>query len=274
MSINLNPTTTSPILTALQDLNSSGASTTDADLIGGQSSSTSSATSNAANASAVLIDQSAGIDPSAVDADATSLNRATSIADLAVGAGQSVASLLTQLKDDATAAQNPTLDVTTRQALNSDFQSTLGQITATVNQASFDGVNLLDGQSSGLSLPAGGGASLSLSPQNLTLGGSIVTLAPTSSLGTPTAATAALADVTNSLNNIQTALSALTDQANQVSAHGAILNQLSGALQAGTTGGDSVDGARLLALQVQQQLSGQSQPIANQAPQLVLSLFR
>jgi flagellin len=273
VSINLN--TTSPLLTALQDLNSSGTSTgstTDADLIDGQSSSSSS-TSETATLSAVTIGQGAGVDLGALDADSTSLNKATSIADVAVGAGQSVASLLAKLKDDAAAAQSPTLDGTARQALNSDFQSTLSQISATVNQASYDGVNLVNGQSSGLSLPAGGG-SVSLSAQNLSLGGSVVTVSSSSSLGTPTAATAALADVTSSLGNIETALNALTDQANQVSAHGAILNQLSGALQAGSSGGDNVDSARLLALQVQQQLSGQSQPIANQAPQLVLSLFR
>ncbi|HEX4199373.1 MAG TPA: flagellin [Caulobacteraceae bacterium] len=269
MSITLN--TTSPILTALQDLGGSGASTTGADLIGGQSS---TSASGAATAGAVTVAQSGGLDPSAVDADALSLNRATSIADLAVGAGQSVASLLAKLKDDASAAQSPTLDGSARQALNSDFKSTLSQIASTVGQASFDGVNLLDGQGSSLSLPAGGGATLTLSPQNLSLGGPVVTVSAASSLGTPTAATAALADVTNSLGNIETALNALTTQANQVSAHGAILNQLSSVLQAGMTGGDSVDSARLLALQVQQQLSGQSQPIANQSPQLVLSLFR
>jgi flagellin len=267
MSITLN--TNNPILTALQDLSSSGASTTDANLIDGQSGA-----GAPDSAGAVTVAQSSGLDPSAIDADALNLNRATSIADLAVGAGQSVASLLAKLKEDATAAQSPTLDGATRQALNSDFQTTLGQIAATVNGASYDGVNLVDGQSSGLSLPAGGGASLSLSAQNLSLGGSVVTVSAASSLGTPTAATAALADVTNSLSNIETALDALTSQANQVSAHGSILNQLSGALQGGATGGDSVDSARLLALQVQQQLSGQSQPIANQSPQLVLSLFR
>jgi flagellin len=163
--------------------------------------------------------------------------------------------------------------------LNTDFKAVLGQIASTVSQASFDGVNLIDGQTpAGLNLSAGagGGAALSLSAQNLTLGGPVVTLASTSSLGTPTAATAALADISSSLDNIQTALGALSSQANQVSAHSSILNQLTGVLQAGTAANadSGADGARLMALQIQQQLSGQSQPIANQSPQLVLSLFR
>jgi len=269
LSISVN--TTNPILAALQDLNTAGQPAADASLIDGPGS----GASDSATAGAVNIGQGGSLDLSTVDADAMSLNRATSIADLAVGAGQSVASLLATLKDQATAAQDPSLDPTARQTLNGDFKSVLGQIASTVDQASFDGVNLLDGDSpSGLSLPASAG--VSLSAQNLTLGGPIVTLAATASLGTPSAAASALADVTNSLSNIETALNALSDQASQISAHGSILDQLSGALQAGTTanGGTSADGARLLALQVQQQLSAQSQPIANQSPQLVLSLFR
>ncbi len=268
MSITLN--TTSPVLAALQDLNTSGQPAADAGQAGGQAP---SGTSGAA----VTVGQNGSLDLSAVDADAMSLNRAASIADLALGAGQSVAGLLAALKDQATAARNPALDTTDRQALDGDFKAVLGQIASTVSQASFDGVNLLDGQAqTGLNLSAGAGGGLSLSAQNLSLGGPVVTLAATSSLGRPTAATAALADITSSLANIETALNALSNQANRVSAHSAVLNQLTGVLQAGATAGadNGADGARLLALQIQQQLSGQSQPIANQSPQLVLSLFR
>jgi flagellin len=269
LSININ--SPSPILAALQDLSGSGQSSGDAGLIGGQGS---SATTSTASNAAVTLGQNGSLDLSAMDADAMSLNRTTSIADLAVGAGQSVASLLTKLKDEATAAQNPAMDGTTRQALDGAFKSTLSQIASTVAGASFDGVNLIDGQTTAGVTAGAGGASLSA--QNLTLGGPVVTVAATSSLGTPTAATSALADITNSLSNIETALGALSDQANQVSAHSAILNQLTGVLQAGTTANtdSGADGARLMALQVQQQLSGQTQPIANQSPQLVLSLFR
>lgn len=269
MSINLNPN--SPILAALQDLNNSGQSSSDAGLIGGQSA---TSTSSTASTSAVTLGQNGSLDLSAMDADAMSANRSASIADVAVGAGQSVASLLGKLKDEATAAQNPSLDPTTRQTLNTDYASTLSQIASTVAGASFDGVNLVDGQpTAGVTAGAGG---TSLTSQNLSLGGPVVTLAATSSLGTPTAATSALSDITNSLSNLETALNALSDQANQVSAHSAVLNQFTGVLQVGSTANtdSGADGARLLALQVQQQLSGQTQPIANQSPQMVLSLFR
>jgi flagellin len=221
---------------------------------------------------AVAIGQNGSLDVGTVDALAYGLSSAASIADLALGAGQTVQGLLSTLQSEATSAQDPTLDPTTRSGLNTDFQATLAQISATVQQASYDGVNLVDGSSPNIGIPGGG----SLTPQNLTLGGPVLVVSPTASLGSPEAATSALAGVQTSLANLQTALSALADQAGQISAHGAIVDQLSTALKTGvqSSADAGADGARLLALQVQQQLGAQGQPIANQSPQLVLSLFR
>ncbi len=226
-------------------------------------------------ATAVAIGQNGALDLSSVDALALSLNRATGIADVAIDAGQTVAGLLSKLQSDAAAAADPSLGSGDRDALNGDFKSVLDQISQTVSGASFDGVNLVDGGgSAGLKLS--GAAGLTLSAQNLSLGGPIVTVGATASLGTSSAAASALADVTSSLANLQAALDALNTQAGQIATHGAIVNRLSGALQAkaAANASDSTDGARLLALQIQQGLSADPQPIANQSPQLVLSLFR
>jgi flagellin len=273
VTLSVNPN--NPILTALQDLSTpaqSGGNTTGPGVLGPTGA-------PSPGSGSVAIGQNGSLDLSAVDTVALGLNRATSIGDVAIGAGQSVANLLATLKTQAAAAQDPSLDATQLQALNGDFKSVLGQITSTIDQASFDGVNLLDGASpAGLKLPvsADGGAALTLSAQNLSLGGPIVTVPATASLGTASAAASALADVSNSLSNIQIALNNLSDQTAQIAAHGAIVNRLSGALAAGANANisASADGARLLALQVQQQLGTQTQPIANQSPQLVLSLFR
>lgn len=221
----------------------------------------------------------AGLDLSAVDSVALGLNRATAIADVAIGAGQAVAGLLAQIKDQANAAENPALDPAARAGLNADFRSELAQIAQTVSQAEFDGVNLVNGQpQAGLKLPTGpdGGPALTLSAQDLSLGGPVITLGAAASLGTASAAASALADASDSLSNLDQALATLNDQAGQIATQGAIVNRLSGALQAQAAAGasDGADGARLLALQVQQQLGAQNQPIANQSPQLVLSLFR
>jgi flagellin len=252
-----------PISPALQDLNTPGQGVT-----GGRPP---KSDSDAAQP-AVAIGQNGSLDVGTVDALALGLGSAAGIADLALGAGKTVEGLLTSLQGEAAAAQDPTLDPTTRDGLNVDFKARLAQITATVQQASYDGVNLVDGSSTGVRIPGGG----SLAPQTLTLGGPVLLVSSTASLGSADAATAALGDINSSLTNLQSALAALADQAGQISAHGAIVGQLSSALKAGvqTTAGAGTEGARLMALQVQQQLGAQGQPIANQSPQLVLSLFR
>jgi len=225
-----------------------------------------------AQPSSVAIGQAGRLDVSTVDALAVGLNAAAGIADFAIAAGQSVAGLLSTLKQQAATGEDPTLDPSARQGLNADFQAALAQIAQTVGLASFGGVNLLDGSSTGgVRIPGGG----SLTPQNLTLGGPILTVGASANLDSPTAAATALGDVSNSIDNLGAALSALSQQAGQISAHGAIVDQLSSALKQGLASADGgADGARLLALQVQQGLTSQGQPIANASPQLVLSLFR
>jgi flagellin len=253
-----------PISPALQDLNTPGQG-----VAGGAPPPTDD---DAGQPAAVAIGQNGSLDVGTVDALAYGLSSAASIADLALGAGKTVEGLLASLQGEAASAQDPTLDPATRGSLDVDFKATLAQISATVQQASSDGVNLVDGSSPSLRIPGGA----SLTPQNLSLGGPVLVVSSTASLGSADAATSALADVNTSLSNLQSALGALADQADQISAHGAIVGQLSNALKTGvqSSADAGADGARLLALQVQQQLGAQGQPIANQSPQLVLSLFR
>jgi flagellin len=67
-------------------------------------------------------------------------------------------------------------------------------------------------------------------------------------------------------------------QAKQITAHSNFVSKLNDVLETGV--GNLVDAdlakesARLQALQVQQQLGAQALSIANQAPQIILSLFR
>jgi flagellin len=264
MSITVNPN--NPILTALQDLNAGSSA---------PSSDVAQTSGDSASDDAVAIGQG-GASLSALGAVQLSLGRASSISDVAISAAQTIQGMLGRLQTDAAAAQDPTLDATARQGLNSDYKATLAQITSTVGQSSFDGANLLDGSSpSGVKVlaSADGGSLLTLSSQDLTLGGPNLTVSATSSLGTASAAAGALSEINASIPNLQSALATLTSQADQIAAHGALVAQASGALQ--TSGGaEDADGARLLALQIQQQLSSAAAPIANQAPQLVLSLFR
>ena len=219
-------------------------------------------------------------DLKALSAVKMSLDRAQSIADVAVTAGTSVSNLLMEMKDKALAASDTSLDATSRSAMNVDFKTLLKQVARIVQDSAFDGANMLDGSSASLRFMANADANsfLTLTGQNLSLGGSIVTVASTDSISTVTQANTALANLTTSISNVNQALGTLGAQSRQVTAHNAFVSRLDDAVTAGI--GNIVDAdlskesARVQALQVQQQLGTQALSIANQGPSIILSLFK
>lgn len=233
------------------------------------------------NASVWGIAQAQRADLGALSAVKMSLDRAQSIADVAMTAGETVSDLMLQMKEKVTAAMDPSLDTVARTALDSDFKALLRQITQVVNDAEFDGANMLDG-SLGASIRflanADANSYITLSGKNMSLGGAIVTMAATASITTATLATSIQAALTASISNVNQALGDLGAQSRQVEAHNTFVSKLSDVLNTGI--GNLVDAdlakesARLQALQVQQQLGAQALSIANQQPQIVLSLFK
>ena len=233
------------------------------------------------NASVWSIAQGQRADVGALTAVQSSLNRASSIADVAQTAGASVSDLLNQIKQQVVAAQDPSLDTASREAYNTDFQSLLRQVEDAVNNASFDGANILNGSLTGnISFLANADASsfITLSSQNMSLGHSIITISAGASIYTLTAATAVLTEINDSINNVNSALGNIGAQANEIQNHTTFVSQLSDVLNQGI--GNLVDAdmaqesAQLQALQAQQQLGVEALSIANSAPQIVLSLFK
>jgi flagellin len=150
-----------------------------------------------------------------------------------------------------------------------------------VDNASFDGGNILNGSlTNGIKFLANADASafVTLSAKNLTLGGSIMEISLSDSLLTLTGATTALGKLDDSITQLNAALGEIGAQAKQIEAHNTFVSKLVDTLESGI--GNLVDAdlakesARLQALQVQQQLGAQSLSIANQAPQIILSLFK
>lgn len=233
------------------------------------------------NASVWGIAQAQRADLGALGAVKMSLDRAQSIADVAMTAGETVSDLMLQMKEKVTAAMDPSLDTVARTALDSDFKALLRQVTQVVNDAEFDGANLLDG-SLGASIRflanADANSYITLSSKNMSLGGAFVTMAATASITTATLATTIQSALTTSISNVNQALGDLGAQARQIEAHNTFVSKLSDVLNTGI--GNLVDAdlakesARLQALQVQQQLGAQALSIANQQPQIVLSLFK
>jgi flagellin len=217
---------------------------------------------------------------SSLDAVKSSLQTGQSIIDVANSAGTTVSSLLTQMEQKALAASDTSIDANSRSALNNDFVALRNQITSTVQNASFNGVNLLNGSVTQISSLANatGTSVLTTQGQNLSLGGSIVTLSATASIGTVTTATAAIATVNTSLTNVDSALATLGTASNALDTHLNFVSNLQDTLTSGI--GNLVDAnlakesATLQALQTKQQLGVQALSIANSSSSSLLSLFR
>jgi flagellin len=233
------------------------------------------------NAAIWAIAQGQRADLGALSAVKQSLDRATSIADVAMSAGESISDLLNQLKEKVVAAKDVSLKTQSRELLNADFKALLRAIKSAVENAEFDGGNVLNGSlTNGLKFLANADASsfVTLSGKNLTLSGSILSLGMADSLLTVTGATTALTKLDNSISKLNSALGDLGAQAKQISAHNTFVSKLADTIESGI--GNLVDAdlakesARLQALQVQQQLGAQALSIANQAPQIILSLFQ
>ena len=233
------------------------------------------------NASIWAIAQSQRADLGALNAVKQSLARATSLADVALAAGESISDLLNQLKEKVVAAQDVSLSTQSRELLNDDFQAVLRAIESAVENAEFDGGNLLNGSlTNGIAFLANADATsfITLASKDLTLSGAIISLSTADSLATPTGAAQALTRLNDSITSLNSALGEMGAQAKQIAAHTNFVAKLTDTLEAGI--GNLVDAdlakesARLQALQVQQQLGVQSLSIANQAPQIILSLFQ
>ena len=140
----------------------------------------------------------------AFDSVKDSLNRAQSTIDVAMSAGQQVSDLLTQMKAKALAASDTSLDATSRTALNEDFKSLRDQIGKVVSNADFNGINMV--KSAGTTLYAlanvSGSSKLTVLAEDLSLGGSNVTVTVAASFNTAAGASAYIATLDTDLTKI------------------------------------------------------------------------
>jgi flagellin len=216
----------------------------------------------------------------ALNAVKDSLNRGQSAVDVSLAAGESVSDLLIQLKEKALAATDTSLTTAARDALNEDFTSIRDQIATVVSNASFNGVNLLDGSATAgfKALANIAGSTITINDEDMSLSGSIVTLTTSEEIDTATAATAALAKVDASIANVSASLARLGTGSKSLGTHLTFVNKLQDTLEAGV--GNLVDAdlakesARLQALQTKQQLGVQALSIANSSTSILLGLFR
>ncbi len=232
------------------------------------------------NSSVFAVAQGMRSDIGALGSVQSSLDRAVSIGDVAIAAGESISDLLIQMREKATAAMDPSIDTFSRQAFDGDFKALLEQLDVILDNAEFDGANLLNGTlTNGIAFLADANASrtVTLGAQDMSISGSIITISASASLGTATLAGQVQSAIKVSLDNVNQALANLGSDLKKMEAHRTFVGKLTDSLTEGV--GNLVDAdmakesARLQALQVKQQLGVQALSIANTEPQIILSLF-
>jgi flagellin len=220
-------------------------------------------------------------DVQAYNAVTQSLNRLGAVVDVAMAAGTQISDLLVQMKEKALASVDASTDATSRTALNADFVALRNQIASIVTNASFNGTNIINATGSQTALGNTTGAAtarITISNENMSLAGTVVTVAAAQDITSIANASTALAAINTSITNVGNALARLGTGSKRLEMHAEFVSKIQDALNKGI--GNLVDAdmaeesARLQALQVRQQLGIQALSIANGAPGTVLGLFR
>jgi len=230
------------------------------------------------------IAQNSRADVSALDSVKDSIQRGQSTVDVAMAAGQTISDLLNQMKTKALAAADTSLDTNSRTAMANDFVALRNQISKTINNASFNGTNMLKTGATSLYSLADATGSQKLTVQAKVMGltsgavGSIIVFTVGSSFGSSGAASALAIQISSSITNVNAAVAQLGTGSQALQTHLDFLGKLQDTMTAGI--GNLVDAdmakesANLQALQSKQQLGIQALSIANSSKGTLLSLFR
>ena len=217
----------------------------------------------------------------ALDSVKNSLSRGQSSIDVAISAGQSISDLLTQMKALALSASDSGLTSTDRTAINDQFTSLRDQITTIVNNADFNGTNMIKASGNTIYALANsdGTSKITVAAEDLSLGGANMGSVTTSaSVGTVTAAGNMVTDVQTAIDNVSAGLAKLGTGSNALNTHMTFVSSLQDSLNSGISNLVDADlakeSATLQALQTKQQLGVQALSIANQSTSIMLSLFR
>src|SRR6202167_6048008 len=149
------------------------------------------------NGAVYAVAQNMGGDVAGYAAVGESLNNGISSIGVALSAGQSISNLLIQMKKQALSASGTSMNTASRNALNANFQALLQQITAVVQNAQFNGTNLINGSTNQIMAlaSADGQHRVTVAAENMSLSGSIVTIASTGSISTTSKASAMITTI-------------------------------------------------------------------------------
>ena len=218
-------------------------------------------------------------DLSGLNVTKDSLNRAISTTDVSIAAGTQVSNLLIDLRETALRASDPGLDDNSRRILNDEFTALRDQVNSIVENATFNGINAIQSGGSDITAITGtdGQETVTIEAQDLSLGGSNVTLAEGQTIGTLADAQTALAALDESLTNVGSALSEFGAGADTLDQLRTFTETLGNTTEAGL--GNLIDAdlatvnAEFQAGQVREALGRTALNIANQQSSNILTLF-
>ena len=215
----------------------------------------------------------------AIGAVTQGLNNAKGIGKVALAGTTGLSNLTADIRQKITELSNEGITTQQRSILTNDFNQLLSQAANFIDNAVFNGVNLLDTAIASpniVTLSNLTGGTLTLSNADLRTEVNALAIV---SVGSASASQAVIATQYSALEStVNDALGSLGAEVRALELQTQFLEQISDATNEGL--GNIVDAdlaresARLTALQVQQQLSIQTLGIANQRPQSLLGLFR
>lgn len=205
------------------------------------------------------------------------IDRATEVADLGLNQMESLRGILTKMRDKAQEATGTGMTAANLGALNAEFTLLRDQIGGIVNGAGVNGMNLINNATTSLAVRVNDtdATTITFTAQDMTaatlgIGGSTIDTQANASTAVATVSAA-----------IVTLNSAMANLASRVRAAGsakeysqALSDDLERAVSSMVDADLPAESARLQALQTKQQLGIQVLSIANQQPQMLLSLFR
>lgn len=233
------------------------------------------------NGAVWAIAQNQRAESNSLNAVQSSLQRGQSVVDVALSAGQAISDLLIQMKEKAVAATESGLTTSSKQALSDEYAALRAQIDTISDNATFDGVNLIQNASTssvGIKAIANSSASATIDVDHADLSTNNSAIASTLSTLTGTVSSSNITDIESAIQAVSSALSKLGTGAKALDTHLNFVSKLQDTLDAGV--GNLVDAdlakesAKLQALQTKQQLGVQALSIANQSSGILLGLFR
>lgn len=202
---------------------------------------------------------------------------------LALEAATNVSDTLTDLRTTLTNLASDSLTTERREQYTADFQRLVGEISNFITNANFQGVNLLETGATDINVITNiDGTQYTINSQVIQrfvgslnglvgVGGSVTRLGAAGALGATGIFTRTNAAVTDALNELGGDYRRLT---NQIDFNTTLRDATTTAIGTIVDADLARESSRLQALQIRQQLATQTLGIANQAPQVLLGLFR